>query len=31
MRKKLDACGCDDIVIRTLRGKGYLLVLQHDA
>lgn len=31
LRKKLDACGCDDIVIRTLRGKGYLLVLQHDA
>lgn len=31
LRKKLDSCGCVDLSVRTLRGKGYILVLTADA
>lgn len=31
LRKKLEACGCGDIRISTLRGQGYILTLVQDA
>ena len=31
LRRKLETCGCTDLTVRTLRGKGYILVLTSDA
>ncbi|WP_026375801.1 response regulator transcription factor [Aestuariibacter salexigens] len=30
LRRKLISCGCDDLAIKTIRGKGYVLLLDSD-